>query len=79
MTLTDRIQHTQINTQPNIGFRHHNGKWQVIEYQPPQYNKKHWTKNNAGRRRSTKVLKEFTTRTDAEDYAERIRQQHKAH
>ena len=40
MTLTDRIQHTQINTQPNIGFRHHDGKWQVIEYQPPQYNKK---------------------------------------
>lgn len=77
MSLTDRIQHTRINSQRNIGYRLKDDKWQVIEYQAPKYNPKHWTQKNQGLRRSVKILKEFRTLSEAEAHAEKIRQRYK--
>lgn len=56
MSLSHRIHYADTVNQPNIGYRYKDGKWQVIEYMLPQYNKKHWTKMNAGFRRKGKVL-----------------------
>lgn len=78
MSLSHRIHYADTVNQPNIGYRYKDGKWQVIEYTLPQYNKKHWTKMNAGFRRKGKVLQEFKTQESAAEYAEKIRNEGKA-